>query len=62
MGKYFSKIRFLRELHALRQIDLARLSGVSVSTIWLLENGSPIREKTASKIAKALGVSSKELS
>ena len=46
----------LRKQRGLSQRQLARRSGVSERTIWAIEQGSPSRQPTKRKLAKALGV------
>ena len=52
------KIKTIRERNKMSQLELARKSGVSRTTIWGLENGGKnvTTTKTLEKIACALGV------
>lgn len=56
------KLRTLREEKVLSQRELARLAGITHTTLWRLENGHrEARPKTIRKLAKALEVEPKEL-
>lgn len=56
------KMRLLREERVLSQRELARLAGITHTTLWRLENGFRVaRPKTIRKLAKALEVEPKEL-
>ncbi len=56
------KIRRLREGRVLSQRELARLAGVTHTTLWRLENGfREARPKTIRKLARALEVEPPEL-
>lgn len=49
-------------LHLLkRQIDLTNASGVGVSTLVRAEAGAPVNALTAAKLARALGVTVRQL-
>ena len=48
------QIQFARVLQDLTQADLARRSGVTVTTIYRAEKGLPVREKSLDKIAHGL--------
>lgn len=61
MGKYFSRLRALREQRGLRQLDLAIITRLSPATVWQAEHGDSICKETRIKIAKALGVSPEDL-
>ena len=58
-----NKIKLIRESKGLRQIDVAKLCGVGIATIWNLEHGLDERasEKTRKKIAAGLGLKVEEL-
>jgi len=55
-------VKNVRLFRALSEAELARRSGVSLETISRVENGKhKPREKTVEKLARALGVPSKQL-
>ena len=56
-----NKVRVLRRQKKLRLVDLARMSGLSITTVWNLEQGVRPAPSTLAKIAKALGVDEAEL-
>ncbi len=56
------RLRRLREDRVLSQRELAREAGLAYGTIWRLENGYPnARPATVRAVAKALGVTPREL-
>lgn len=55
------KVYFLRQKKGFTSNVLAANAGVSIGTVRAAENGQPIREGSAYKIAKALGVVVTEL-
>jgi transcriptional regulator with XRE-family HTH domain len=61
MGKYFSKLRALREQRGLRQLDIVIATRLSPATVWAAEHGDSICKESRIKIAKALGVSPEDL-
>lgn len=58
-----NKLREKREELSLRQVDVAKLTGVGLTTIWLLENGYDRRvsQKTKKKIAQGLKLKVQEV-
>lgn len=58
-----NKLRTIREAQNLTQDELARISGVSRTTICNLENNSAdnVTVKTLTKLADALGASVKDI-
>jgi len=56
-------LRNKRQEAGLRQIDLSTLSGVSIATVWCLENGLDKRAKpeTRKKIVKGLRIAGLEV-
>ena len=58
-----NKLKKMRLDRGLRQVDLAVMSNVGATTIWLIEQGFEKRasEKTKRKIASALKVSVKDI-
>ena len=61
--KMSNRVREKRKNLNLRMIDVAIMSGVGISTIWLAENGyaERVSEKTRKKIACALQCSIQEI-
>ncbi|GEP71985.1 hypothetical protein FD12_GL001584 [Lentilactobacillus rapi DSM 19907 = JCM 15042] len=59
---YKLKIRELRQAMGLSQSALADKSGVPQTTISAIESGTNLTYETAKKLAKALGVTTDELS
>ena len=58
-----NRLRETREGLGLRQVDVAKLSGVGLTTIWLIENGydSRVSQKTKKKICSGLKLKEKDL-
>jgi transcriptional regulator with XRE-family HTH domain len=58
-----NRIRQTREAQGLRLVDLAKKSGVSLSWLWLLENGYDERasQRIKVKLARALRLTLKDL-
>jgi transcriptional regulator with XRE-family HTH domain len=54
-------IRSARERSGLTREQLAVKAGLSLSTVYLAERAGLVSEATAAKLARALGVSAKEL-
>lgn len=52
-----NRIKEVREERGLRQLDVAKMCGIGVSTLWLIEQGydQQVSEKTKRKIAAGLG-------
>ncbi|AJO74739.1 transcriptional regulator [Lactiplantibacillus plantarum] len=59
---YTLRIRELRQKLGLSQSALADKSGVPQTTISAIESGTNLTYETAKKLARALGVSTDELS
>ena len=56
------KLKKLREERVLSQRELARMAGLTHTTVWRLENGfREARPGTIRKVAVVLGVEPKEL-
>ena len=57
-GESMNKLRNKRQEAGLRQVDLSVLSGVSIATVWCLENGLDRRAKpeTRKKIIAGLKI------
>ena len=56
------KLKKLREKRVLSQRELARMAGLTHTTVWRLENGfREARPGTIRKVAVVLGVEPKEL-
>jgi transcriptional regulator with XRE-family HTH domain len=56
------KLKKLREERVLSQRELARISGLTHTTVWRLENGfREARPGTIRKVAAVLGVEPREL-
>jgi len=56
------KLKKLREERVLSQRELARMAGLTHTTVWRLENGfREARPGTIRKVALVLGVEPKEL-
>lgn len=55
------RLRALRQRRVLSQDELARLAGVSATTVNSVEGGASARYITVRKLAQALGVSPEEL-
>ncbi len=56
------KLKKLREERVLSQRELARMAGLTHTTVWRLENGfREARPSTIRKVAVVLGVEPKEL-
>ncbi len=56
------KLKRLRQEKVLSQRELARLAGVTHSTVWRLENGfREAHPKTIRRLSKALGIAPSEL-
>ncbi len=53
---YPERVKTLREERGMTKRDLAAAVGVSTTTARNAERGAPVRSKTASKVARALGV------
>lgn len=49
-------LRAFRLSRGLTQHQLARRAGISVHTIWSVENGRPCRQDTKRRLLRALGV------
>lgn len=58
-----STLRKIREASGLRQIDVAKMSGIGLTTVWLIENGyeNRVSQKTKEKIATALKMKVREI-
>ena len=57
-----AKLKKLREEKVLSQRELARMAGLTHTTVWRLENGfREARPGTIRKVAGVLGVEPKEL-
>jgi transcriptional regulator with XRE-family HTH domain len=50
------RVKNLREERGMTKRDLAVAAGISATTARNAERGEPVRSKTASKVARALGV------
>ncbi len=59
---YILKLRELRNKRGFSQTDLADKSGVPQTTISAIEKSNKLTYETAKKLARALGVSTDELS
>lgn len=55
------KLRNLREEKVLSQRELARMAGLTHTTVWRLEHGYEARPGTIRKVAGVLGVEPREL-
>jgi len=55
------KLINLREEKVLSQRELARMAGLTHTTVWRLEHGSEARPGTIRKVAGVLGVEPREL-
>ena len=56
------KLKELREEAVLSQRELARMANLAYGTVWRIENGfSEVHPLTIRKLARVLGVESKEL-
>lgn len=57
-----NKLQIIRKKQGLRLVDVAKKSGLGISTIWLVENGyEGISEETKAKLAKGLNTNVSEL-
>jgi len=58
-----NKLKKLRQKLGLRQVDVATLCGVGITTIWLIENGfeQRVSQKTKQKIARGFKLKVQEL-
>ncbi|MFC2170283.1 helix-turn-helix domain-containing protein [Acidobacteriota bacterium] len=56
-------IKALRKQRGFRQIDLAKKADISISWLWVLENGFHLRvsEEKKKRVADVLGVRVREL-
>jgi transcriptional regulator with XRE-family HTH domain len=55
------KLRNLREEKVLSQRELARMAGLTHTTVWRLEHGYKARPGTIRKVAGVLGVEPRDL-
>ncbi len=55
------KLKRLREYKVLSQRDLARMAGLTHTTVWRLEHGHEARPGTIRKVAGVLGVEPRDL-
>jgi DNA-binding XRE family transcriptional regulator len=55
-----NRVRALREDRLMTREELAERSGLSVRTVWSVENGYPCRLLTKRRILRALGLSSED--
>ncbi len=55
------KLKRLREEQVFSQRDLARMAGLTHTTVWRLEHGHEARPGTIRKVAAVLGVEPGEL-
>jgi len=57
MEATMTKMKKLRQLQGLRQIDLAKKTNVSLSWLWALENGlyTKVSDDVKKRVANALG-------
>ena len=53
---YPERVKTLREERGMTKRDLAAAAGVSKTAARNAERGEPVRSKTASRVARALGV------
>jgi DNA-binding XRE family transcriptional regulator len=61
-GRDVPKLKGLREEAVLSQRELARMSNLAYRTVWGIKNGfSEVHPSTIRKLARVLGVESKEL-
>lgn len=55
------KLKRLREEKVLSQRDLARMAGLTHTTVWRLEHGHEARPGTIRKVAGVLGIEPRDL-
>ena len=56
-------LKALRKERGLRQIDLAKMADISITWVWVLENGfhNRVSKKIKGRIARVLRCSTKEI-
>ena len=59
-AKNSNRVRELREELLMTRGELAKRAGVSLRTVWSVENGIPCRVITKRKILEALGIPQRE--